>query len=161
MWDDARQLNAIAATLAVIAIAFLSWALVGWVTRLPAFAFREVVVTTPLVRASGAHLEAVIRGDRAQQPLVDSAAYRQITKDFPQKTSILSFQQTDDQLKVIYEALRQGQLQNADLPQEAKDVLAKLPEFEAMKKYLPVGGGYTVPDENGALFISISQMKEK
>jgi hypothetical protein len=106
-------------------------------------------------------LEQVIRGDRAQQPLVDSAAYRQITKDFPAKTSILSFQQTDDQLKVIYEALRQGQLQNADLPQEAKDVLSKLPEFEAMKKYLPVSGGYTVPDENGVLFISISQVKEK
>ena len=33
MWDDARQLNAIAVTLGVIAIAFLSWALVGWVTR--------------------------------------------------------------------------------------------------------------------------------
>ena len=63
MWDDARQLNAIAVTLGVIAIAFLSWALVGWVTRLPVFAFREVVVTTPLVRASGAHLEAVIRGE--------------------------------------------------------------------------------------------------
>ena len=63
MWDDARQLNAIAVTLGVIAAVFLSWALVGWVTRLPAFAFREVVVTTPLVRASGAHLEAVIRGE--------------------------------------------------------------------------------------------------
>jgi cell division protein FtsQ len=29
--------------------------------RQPAFAFREVVVTTPLERASGAHLEAVVR----------------------------------------------------------------------------------------------------
>jgi cell division protein FtsQ len=63
MWDDARQLNAIAVTLALIAGAFLAWALVGWVTRLPAFAFREVVVTTPLVRTSGAHLESVIRGE--------------------------------------------------------------------------------------------------
>ena len=63
MWDDARQLNAIAVTLGVIAVAFLCWALVGWATRLPAFAFREVVVTTPLARASGAHLEAVIRGE--------------------------------------------------------------------------------------------------
>lgn len=63
MWDDARQLNAIAVTLAVIAGAFLAWATVGWVTRLPAFEFREVVVTTPLARASGAHLESVIRGE--------------------------------------------------------------------------------------------------
>jgi cell division protein FtsQ len=65
MWDDARQLNAMAVTLALIAAAFLGWALVGWVTRLPAFAFREVVVTTPLSRTSGPHLEAVIRSELA------------------------------------------------------------------------------------------------
>jgi cell division protein FtsQ len=63
MWDDARQLNAIAVTLMLIAIAFLAWATVGWVTRLSAFGYREVVVTTPLARTSGAHLEAVIRGE--------------------------------------------------------------------------------------------------
>jgi hypothetical protein len=63
MWDDARQLNAIAVTLMLIAIAFLAWAAVGWVTRLSAFGYREVVVTTPLARTSGAHLEAVIRGE--------------------------------------------------------------------------------------------------
>ena len=63
MWDDARQLNAIAVTLTIIAIAFLAWALVAWTTRLPAFAYRDVVVTTPLARTSGPHLEAVIRSE--------------------------------------------------------------------------------------------------
>jgi len=63
MWDDARQLHAIAVTLSLIAAAFLTWAVVGWLTRLSAFEFREVVVTTPLVRTSGAHLESVIRGE--------------------------------------------------------------------------------------------------
>lgn len=63
MWDDARQLNAIAATLTVIALAFLAWATVGFVTRLSAFDYREVVVTTPLARTNGAHLEAVIRSE--------------------------------------------------------------------------------------------------
>lgn len=120
----------------------------------------SVVNNSIMVCTDVSLLEQVIRGGRAQEPLVDSPAYRQIVKDFPEKTSILSFQQTDDQLKVIYEALRKGDLQNADLPQEAKDALAKLPEFEAMQKYLPVSGGYTVPDENGVLFISISQMKK-
>jgi cell division protein FtsQ len=65
MWDDARQLNAIAITLTVIATAFFLWAIVGWVTRLPAFEFREVVVTTPLTRTSGAHLESVVRSELA------------------------------------------------------------------------------------------------
>ena len=37
MWDDARQLNAIAVTLSLIALAFFAWALVGRLTpaRLP------------------------------------------------------------------------------------------------------------------------------
>ncbi|HKP66191.1 MAG TPA: cell division protein FtsQ/DivIB [Casimicrobiaceae bacterium] len=63
MWDDARQLNAIAVTLVVIALAFLTWALVGWVTRLSAFEYRNIIVTTPLNRTSGTHLEAVIRSE--------------------------------------------------------------------------------------------------
>ena len=61
MWDDAKQMNALAATLATIAALCLAWVAVAWTVRQPWFAFREVVVTTPLARASGAHLEAVIR----------------------------------------------------------------------------------------------------
>jgi len=56
-------LNAIAVTLTAIALGFLVWALVGRITRLAFFDYRDVVVTTPLVRASGPHLEAVIRGE--------------------------------------------------------------------------------------------------
>ncbi len=119
-----------------------------------------VVNNAIMVATDVALLEQVIRGDRAQQPLVDSPLYKQIVKDFPAKTSILSFQQSDDQMKVIYEAARKGELGQADIPQEAKDLLSKLPDFEAMQKYLPVSGGYTVPDENGVMFISISQMKK-
>ena len=63
MWDDARQLNAIAVTLSVIAAAFLAWAAVGFVTRLSPFHYREVVVTSPLARTNAAHLEAVIRSE--------------------------------------------------------------------------------------------------
>src|SRR5882672_6536752 len=63
MWDDARQLNAIAVTLTVIAVTFLGFAMIGWVTRLSAFEYREVIVTAPLARTSSPHLEAVIRGE--------------------------------------------------------------------------------------------------
>ncbi len=63
MWDDARQLNAIAVTLTVIALAFLAWAGSGWIARRPWFDIREVVVTTPLKRANASHLESVIRGE--------------------------------------------------------------------------------------------------
>jgi cell division protein FtsQ len=63
MWDDARQLNAIAVTLTVIALAFLAWAGTGWLAGRPWFDIREVTVITPLKRASGAHLESVIRAE--------------------------------------------------------------------------------------------------
>ena len=104
-------------------------------------------------------LEGVIRGDRTQKPLADSAAYRQMSKTIPAKTSMLTFQDTEGQIKPIYEAARQGKLGNADIPPEAKTLLESLPPFEAVKKYLPVTVGYTIPDENGVFSTSISQTK--
>jgi cell division protein FtsQ len=61
MWDDARTLNATALVLAGIAVAVLFWGALAWLVRQPAFAISDVVVTTPLERASGAHLESVVR----------------------------------------------------------------------------------------------------
>ena len=81
MWDDAKALNAIAATLATMAVLALIAALVAWGARQPPFAIREVVVTTPLARTSGPHLETAIRElsgtfftmnlERAQASLAD------------------------------------------------------------------------------------------
>ncbi|MGZ8290806.1 MAG: cell division protein FtsQ/DivIB [Telluria sp.] len=65
MWDDARQLNATAATLAVLAIAALAWGALSWIARAPVFELREVVVGKPLERANAAHLETVIRNELA------------------------------------------------------------------------------------------------
>ena len=65
MWDDAKQMNAIAATLAVLVAAAMAWGGVAWGVRQPAFALREVVVVKPLERASAAHLEAVVREELA------------------------------------------------------------------------------------------------
>ena len=63
MWDDAKALTAIAATLATMALLALLAAGVHWVVRQPAFAIREIVVTTPLERASAPHLETVLRDE--------------------------------------------------------------------------------------------------
>jgi hypothetical protein len=113
-----------------------------------------------LISSDISQLEAVVRGDRAQQALADSPEYRMVTKSYPQKTSILSFQQSDDQVKILFEAARKGELGNADIPVEAKDLLSKLPPFEAIQKYLPLSGSYAVPDENGVIFVNTSQMKK-
>src|SRR4029078_2595426 len=65
MWDDAKQMNAIAVMLAVLVAAAMAWGGVAWAVRQPAFALREVVVFRPLERASAAHLEAVVREELA------------------------------------------------------------------------------------------------
>lgn len=65
MWDDAKQMNAIAAGLALIAVGAVAAGGLAWLLRQSAFEFRDVVVTTPPARASAAHLEAVIRDEFA------------------------------------------------------------------------------------------------
>ena len=65
MWDDTRQLNAISLTLVLAAAALMVWGAMAWLVRQPAFAIREVAVTAPLARASGAHLESIVREELA------------------------------------------------------------------------------------------------
>ncbi len=63
MWDDAKQLNAVAVALALLAGIALLWGALAWALRQPPFAFREVVVHGPLERTSAAHVEAAIRDE--------------------------------------------------------------------------------------------------
>jgi cell division protein FtsQ len=63
MWDDARQLNAIAITLFAITVLGLGWTAVLWLARQPALGIREVVVTSTLEHTNAAQLEAVIRDE--------------------------------------------------------------------------------------------------
>jgi cell division protein FtsQ len=63
MWDDARQLNAAAATLAAMALCALVYAAGAWLVRQPMFAFHQVVVVTPLDRVNAAWLEGILRAD--------------------------------------------------------------------------------------------------
>lgn len=65
MWDDARQMNALAITLTAITLVGVVIAAVIWSVRQPVFAWHEVVVTTPLERTNGAQLETVVREDLA------------------------------------------------------------------------------------------------
>lgn len=123
------------------------------------FAF-SIFNNAVMITSDVSMLESVIRGDRAQKPLADSAVYQQITKTFPEKTSILSFQQTDEQIKQVYELLRKGEFGNSEVPEEAKTLFQKLPPFEALKKYLPIAAGYTVPVENGVFSTNVSQVVE-
>jgi cell division protein FtsQ len=61
MWDNPRQLNAVALIISVVALAALVWAGTSWAARQPLFAFQEVVIRGPLTMANPAHIEAVVR----------------------------------------------------------------------------------------------------
>jgi cell division protein FtsQ len=78
MWDDPRQLNAIATVLSLVAALAMLWGLVAWSIQQPLFALRHVVVDAPLTRANPAHIEAVAReelkGTFFTMRLADAAA---------------------------------------------------------------------------------------
>jgi cell division protein FtsQ len=101
MWDDSRQLNAMAATLALIACAFLVWAAFGWVARLPLFAIRHVVVTTTPVRVNPAWIASVVRGDLSGTFFsMDLGAARAALARIPWVNSVALRRQWPDRLEV-------------------------------------------------------------
>jgi len=61
MWDNPRQLDAIALAVAFAAATMLVWGATAWAVRQPVFAFHHVVIDGPLLRANPAHLQAVLR----------------------------------------------------------------------------------------------------
>lgn len=61
MWDKPRQLNLIAALLAMLAAALFSIALLAWLARQPVFAIKRVQFQGEIVEVNPAHLDAVVR----------------------------------------------------------------------------------------------------
>ncbi|MFQ5732862.1 MAG: DUF3352 domain-containing protein [Planctomycetaceae bacterium] len=100
-------------------------------------------------------LEQIIAGN-AKKPLADDKVYQQITAKLPKKTSMLTFQRSNMQLKAIYDKLRSGEFgENPDVD------FKKLPPFAALKKYLRPSGGYAAPDKHGVYLESFSLRKKK
>ena len=101
-------------------------------------------------------LEQMLREGRNGSPLGESTEYKRVARHFPAKTSMLSFARQETQVKALYEMLRSGQI-----GQDVQGVdFEKLPPFEQVQKYLPVSGSYTVPDRQGALFVSFSLSRD-
>jgi cell division protein FtsQ len=137
MWDDARQMNAISAVLAVFAAVALLWAGTSWLLRQPAFAFRDVVIVTPPERVSAAHLEAAVReeltgtfftmnldrarGAFARVPWVRSVALR---RQWPQRLEVTIEEH------VPLARWNEGELVNTQGEAFAADYNDVLPQFE-------------------------------
>lgn len=95
-----------------------------------------------------AAVEAMLRSER-QPSLVDSAPYRKIAKHFPKKMSMVSYTNSDSQVKSVYELLKNSD--NADFLDGID--MKKLPPFEVLQKYMRPSGFYMVPDKKGALTV--------
>lgn len=144
MWDDAKQMNALAITLAVITAICLVWVAVTFVVRLPAFAFREVVVTAPLVHASGAHLESVIREELSGTFFtMDLARARAALAEVPWVRSVALRRQWPHRLEVTvdeHEALARwndSALVSTRGEVFAAEIAADLPVFEGPEGRAP------------------------
>ena len=68
---------------------------------------------------------------------------------------IINYQNADAQLHALYDLIKKNQDQ---IQVEGLD-LSKLPPFSFFQKYLPVTGGYTIPDDQG--FFSSNYSKKR
>jgi hypothetical protein len=107
----------------------------------------SLMITTHVVL-----LEQIMRGESDRATLADSTDYRRISRHFPDRTSLLTFDKGDAQVEALYELVQSGAFGEIVPGVD----LTKLPKFELIRKYLPSSGGYAVPDANGALFVSFS-----
>lgn len=99
-------------------------------------------------------IESILRKDRGVGSLVNDPNYKRISENFPEKTSIINYQNADAQLHALYDLIKKNQDQ---IKVEGVD-FSKLPPFSFFQKYLPVTGGYTIPDDQG-FFSSNYSMK--
>ena len=137
MWDDAKQMNALAITLATITVVCLAWAAIAYVVRLPAFEFNEVVVASPLTRTNGAQLEAVIRDELSGTFFtMDLARARSTLRNVPWVRDVGLRRQWPHRLVVTVEEFEplarwnEGTLVSRQGEVFAADAADDLPQFE-------------------------------
>lgn len=113
------------------------------------------------------YLEQILRG--GTPPLSESAEFQSIARKLPEKNSMLSFDKTEEQARMIYEMVKGEGLQkaldqaNANAPggQKVKNPIdsSKVPEFSVFAKYLGQGGSFGIMDEQGVTITSFSLRK--
>ncbi len=107
-------------------------------------------------------LEQVLRPGGV--PLAESPMYLTIAKELPQKLSGTTFVRPDEQARLSYDMIKNGQFEKAirqgmaagrggqpapEIPQIINP--DKLPDFSVFAKYLTLGGSYSVSDEDGLM----------
>src|SRR5262249_31447936 len=107
------------------------------------------------------YLAATFSKDRSHlRPLADSPEYRRIAAQFPERTSMISFERQDGRLGGLYEQLRSGLLNVAGLPNVAGGLtdfdFKALPPFTTMSRYLQTTGSFIVPEKDGFRIVNMA-----
>jgi hypothetical protein len=103
-------------------------------------------------------LENALRPRSNLSPLAADPVYKKLSKKFPKKLSMLGYQNGNSQMQTAYQMVKSGNF--PDMPEDFRDILARLPNYEVLKKYLRSSASYTVPDKKGALSVSFT-LKEQ
>ncbi len=111
-------------------------------------------------------LEMVLRG--GSPALADSEAYLAVAKQLPAEASSISFQRPEEQARILYDMIKNGQLEEAfkqgaenaggDVNVEVPELIdpSKMPAFDVISKYLAPSGGYMQIEPDGVRFTQFS-----
>jgi len=105
-------------------------------------------------------LEQVLRPGNAT--LVDNTSYQTVAKEFPERSSGVSYVRPDESARLSYDMIKNGQFEKViqqaaaaraggrELPNLKKLIPAeKLPDFAVFAKYLLLGGSFSLMDDDG------------
>ncbi len=91
--------------------------------------------------------------------LADSPAFQTVAKNFPEQASLLSYQRSEEQARLLYDLVKSGKfqkaIQGANMGNGGNDRAAefldpdKLPDFSIIAKYLSPAGAFGLPDDEG------------
>ncbi len=118
---------------------------------------------TLYVASEPALLESALRGGGST--LADDPKFQAVVKQVPAKTSSLTFAKAEEQARVSYDMLKNGdfekQLKASPNGPDISKVFdkSKLPDFSVFAKYLADGGGFGLMEADGVTFTTFSLRK--
>jgi hypothetical protein len=113
-------------------------------------------------------LEQILRPGNSS--LAESPEFQSILKEMPEKISGMTYVRAEEQARLTYDMLKNGQLEKAFKQAAARGRgdggdapklidTDKLPEFSVFAKYLPRGGSYSQMDDDGFIMTGFSLKK--
>lgn len=102
-----------------------------------------------MVSTDADFLAGVLRDRGRKRPLAESLAYRRVAEQFPEETSMISFQRQDKDFESLYESIRSGELLPRVPGVAAALDFSKLPRFDVLRRYLQSTGSFIEPTPDG------------